>query len=199
MKNRMIKVGNVVPSLNVANISYNTEQIKQAILDHQDCSILLFPELCISGYTCADLFAHDALLEASKNALVEIASIVDQQLIVVGAALKYHNSLYNCAVYISQGKIIGVVPKIYIPTYSEFYLSPPSTKSNISSLSPNTISPPVLALSILSNPSLKEVPGLIIFNIFFNSSSCTVLIYSHLSILKYLSYCFPYSFYSYKI
>ena len=60
MKNRMIKVGNVVPSLKVANISYNTEQIKQAILDHQDCSILLFPELCISGYTCADLFSHDA-------------------------------------------------------------------------------------------------------------------------------------------
>ena len=123
MKNRMIKVGNVVPSLKVADVSYNTEQIKQAILDHQDCSILLFPELCISGYTCADLFAHDALLEASKNALVDIASIVDQQLIVVGAALKYHNSLYNCAVYISQGKIIGVVPKIYIPTYSEFYES----------------------------------------------------------------------------
>lgn len=123
MKNRMIKVGNVVPSLKVADVSYNTEQIKQAILDHQDCSILLFPELCISGYTCADLFTHDALLEASKNALVEIASIVDQQLIVVGAALKYHNSLYNCAVYISQGKIIGIVPKIYIPTYSEFYES----------------------------------------------------------------------------
>ena len=122
MKNKMIKVGNVVPSLKVADVSYNKNVIIDTIKDHQDCGVLLFPELSVCGYTCADLFENHLLLNKCEEALVEIAKH-SKSLVVVGAPLRKDNSLYNCAVFMSNGEINGVIPKINIPTYSEFYES----------------------------------------------------------------------------
>ena len=120
MKNRMIKVGNVVPSLKVADVTYNTKQILETIQNHYDCGILLFPELSVCGYTCADLFDNELLIEACQSALLEISKLT-KGLVIVGAPLRKDHCLYNCAVFMSNGEINAVIPKINIPTYSEFY------------------------------------------------------------------------------
>ncbi len=122
MKNKMIKVGNVVPSMKVADVSYNTQQIIRSIDEHQDCGLLVFPELCVCGYTCADLFGSSLLLEACEKAILEISKHT-KGLVVIGAPLRKENSLFNCAVFMSNGEINAVIPKINIPTYSEFYES----------------------------------------------------------------------------
>lgn len=126
MKNRMIKVANVVPSLKVADVSYNTQQIINAIQSNQDCGLIVFPELSITSYTCADLFQNQILLESTIYALDDIreeTETIKGVTVVVGAPLVKDNCLYNTAVYISEGRILAVVPKSYIPTYSEFYES----------------------------------------------------------------------------
>ena len=124
MNNHMIKIGTVVPRLKVADVNYNVEEIKKTLKDHQDTSILVYPELCITGYTCADLFEQSLLLSQSEQAvidLVEESVKYPQTCIVVGFPLCIDNSLYNVAGFISNGKLHGIVPKSYIPTYSEFY------------------------------------------------------------------------------
>lgn len=126
MKNRMIKVGTAVPKLKVANVSYNVNEIIQTIRKYEDCGLLVFPELCISAYTCADLFQSQFLLDQCIDGLFQItqatAEIIDMT-VVVGMPLRYENCLYNTAVFLANGKILGIVPKINIPTYSEFYES----------------------------------------------------------------------------
>lgn len=124
MKNRMIKVGAIVPRLKVADVNYNVEQIISCINETRDCGIVVFPELCLCGYTCADLFGNDILLQACENGLKTIASSTKEiqgLMVVVGLPVRYHNHLYNCAAYVSEGKVCGLVPKINIPNYSEFY------------------------------------------------------------------------------
>lgn len=118
----MIKVGTIVPNMKPADVTYNTEQIIHCIQSHTDCSLLVFPELCVSGYTCADLFQNAALLEASQKAIQTIAHAT-KQTVVIGAPLRKDNCLYNCAIFLSNGQITLVAPKSYIPTYSEFYES----------------------------------------------------------------------------
>lgn len=124
MKNRMIKVGTVVPAMKVADVDYNVAEIISTIQANTDCGVLLFPELCITGYTCADLFGNETLLQASEEGLAKIAeatSNINGVTVVVGLPVRYQNHLYNCAAFISQGCICGIVPKINLPTYSEFY------------------------------------------------------------------------------
>lgn len=126
MINHFIKVGTVVPKMKVGDIQYNVEQIKSTLQEHQDISILVYPELCITGYTCADLFNQSLLLTESLDALKDLKEETKKYpntSIVVGLPLRIDNSLYNVAAYISNGKIQGIVPKSYIPTYSEFYES----------------------------------------------------------------------------
>lgn len=126
MINHFIKVGTVVPKMKVGDVKYNVEQIKSTLQDHQDISILVYPELCITGYTCADLFNQSLLLTESLDALKDLKEETKKYpntSIVVGLPLRMDNSLYNVAAYISSGKIQGIVPKSYIPTYSEFYES----------------------------------------------------------------------------
>ena len=74
MKNRMFKTAAAVPALRVADPVYNAGQIMQIIREHADCGLIVFPELCITGYTCADLFQQDILLEQAKECLIEIAN-----------------------------------------------------------------------------------------------------------------------------
>ncbi len=126
MINHFIKVGTVVPKMKVGDVKYNVEQIKTTLYEHQDINILVYPELCITGYTCADLFNQSPLLTESLVALQDLKEETKNYpntSIVVGLPLRVDNSLYNVAAYISSGKVQGIVPKSYIPTYSEFYES----------------------------------------------------------------------------
>lgn len=124
MKNRLLKTGAAVPTLQVGNVRYNCDVIISMMNENTDCGILVFPELCITGYTCADLFNQSLLLDQAIEGLFTIAKAsgnILNQTVVVGVPLQYGNQLYNCAAFISEGRICGIVPKINIPTYSEFY------------------------------------------------------------------------------
>lgn len=124
MRNRMIKAGAAVPSLKVGDVSYNVSEIIRLIDQAKDCGLLVFPELCITGYTCADLFNQDLLLKQAEEGLKNIVSASTKRkgmTIVVGLPLRYENTLYNTAAIVSEGAIAGIVPKINIPSYSEFY------------------------------------------------------------------------------
>ena len=124
MKNQLIQVAAAVPSLKVAQVEYNTAQIISMIREHAECGVIVFPELCITGYTCADLFGSDLLLNRAEEALFEIAEATEylQGLTaVVGVPVRFENSLYNCAAVISSGEVQALIPKEFIPTYSEFY------------------------------------------------------------------------------
>ena len=124
MRNRMIKAGAAVPSLKVGDVSYNVSEIIRLIDQAKDCGLLVFPELCITGYTCADLFNQDLLLKQAEEGLKNIVSASTKRkgmTIVVGLPLRYENALYNTAAIVSEGAIAGIVPKINIPSYSEFY------------------------------------------------------------------------------
>lgn len=125
MKDGFIKVAAVTPDIEVGNTAYNTEQIIQCIelAGKEDVRLLVFPELCISGYTCNDLFLQNILLEGCLEGLEQIrsASRTHDMLIVVGLPFLFHARLYNIAAVIYQGEILGLVPKQHIPNYSEFY------------------------------------------------------------------------------
>ena len=124
MKNRYIKVGTAVPSLKVADVAYNTGRIIELMNENRDCGLLVFPELSLCGYTCADLFGHRILLEECEEALGRIAEETKHlpgMTVCIGIPAAYRNCLYNCCAYVSEGIIAGLVPKTFLPTYSEFY------------------------------------------------------------------------------
>lgn len=123
MKNNIIQVAAAVPELKVADVKYNTELMVNMIKELPDCGVIVFPELSVTGYTCADLFLSDLLLNAAADALFTIAAETagTDNLVVIGVPLRYENSLYNCAALISCGEVKAIVPKTYIPNYSEFY------------------------------------------------------------------------------
>ena len=120
-----LRVGAIVPSLEVGNVQKNTleiiEQIKKASLEQ--VQIVTTPELSLTGYTCSDLFFQDVLLEESILGLEKILESTKNLDIIsiIGLPIKIKNKLYNCAVVIQKGKILGAVPKSYLPNYNEFY------------------------------------------------------------------------------
>lgn len=120
-----VKVCAATPQIQVADIGYNTKNIISAIdesLKH-NTELIVFPELSICGYTCGDLFNQRRLLESVKEGLKAICDHTkDSQILVfVGAPIEYMGRLYNCAVAMSGGRFLGVVPKSFLPTYGEFY------------------------------------------------------------------------------
>src|SRR5215813_10017582 len=119
------RVSICVPRVKIAKPQFNVERILAMARDAcADNAILaLFPELGISGYSNEDLFHQDALLDATQEALRELlaASAGLPSLLVVGAPLRLDAKLFNCAIVIHQGRILGVVPKSYLPNYREFY------------------------------------------------------------------------------
>ena len=125
MKDGFIKVAGITPNVKVADVDYNCQEIVKSIQEaaEKDAKVMLFPELCITGYTCQDLFLQDALLEAAKCGLKTINNYSKNidGIIFVGLPLDFNGKLYNVAAAISRGKILGIVPKIYLPNYSEFY------------------------------------------------------------------------------
>ena len=125
MKDGFIKCAAATPDLKVANCSYNADKIIGLINESYTTGvkILAFPELCVTGYTCADLFLSKTLLDGAENALKAILSASAGKDIVaaVGCPLRVGGELYNCAVVLQNGKILGVVPKKFLPNYNEFY------------------------------------------------------------------------------
>lgn len=111
--------------LKVANPSYNKEEIKKAIdkAVSEDIRLLVTPELSITGYTCADLFFTKALQQSAGEALKDIVEYSKGKniAVVVGLPVAFYNSLYNCAVVLMNGGILGIVPKMHIANYNEFY------------------------------------------------------------------------------
>lgn len=120
-----VRVAASVPELKVANVEFNTKEVIKEIkaLDKEGVQIVTFPELCLTGYTCADLFSQDILITKSKEAIKEVidsTKLLDI-ISIIGAPIVCDNQLFNCSVVINKGEILGVVPKTYIPNYGEFY------------------------------------------------------------------------------
>ena len=125
MKNGFVKVAAATPDIRVADVEFNTQNIINAMEEAQKngAKILVFPELCVTGYTCSDLFDHSVLLKASRKALLEVAENTNDKdmLVFVGAPLEVNGKLYNVAAAMNQGEIIGFTTKTFLPNYGEFY------------------------------------------------------------------------------
>lgn len=125
MKDGYIKTAAITPDTKVADTIYNTEQICKKMIE---CSvngakILVFPELCITGYSCGDLFLQDLLLDKAMEGLIKIAATTKEMdaIVFVGLPVRYRGKLYNAAAAVSRGEVLGIVPKTYLPNYNEFY------------------------------------------------------------------------------
>ena len=125
MKHGFVKVAAATPDIRVADVAYNTEKIREDIAEACDngAKILVFPELCVTGYTCSDLFTHDVLLSAARKALLDLAEFTADKdvLVFVGVPLDIEGKLYNVAAALSRGKILGLTTKTFLPNYGEFY------------------------------------------------------------------------------
>ncbi len=125
MKHGFIKVAAVTPKIRVADPVYNGELIRSHIDEcvKKGAKIIVFPELCITGYTCSDLFLQELLLEEAKNQLLLIAKHCRRKdaVVFVGLPLEHKGKLYNVAAAVCHGEILGFVPKTHIPMYNEFY------------------------------------------------------------------------------
>ncbi len=124
MKFGFIKVAAAVPHVRVGDCEYNLQQTKDLLIRAAKvgAEVVVFPELGLTGYTCADLFHQTLLLEEAKQALVALVKNTAKlsTLCAVGLPLRVENALYNCAVVFQKGKILGIVPKSFIPNYAEF-------------------------------------------------------------------------------
>ena len=125
MKDGFIKVAAGTPDVQVADCEFNADKIIEMVheMEEQGAKVMVFPELCITGYTCGDLFWQETLLEEARAQLLRIAEETEEvdALIFVGLPLEYQGKLYNVAAGLSHGEILGFVPKINLPNYNEFY------------------------------------------------------------------------------
>lgn len=120
-----IRVCAIAPDVKPADVYYNLKNIEKEIINksNQDLDIILFPEMSLTGYTCADLFFQHSLLDSAKHALLMLSEFSKDfnSAISVGLPIVYESRLFNCAAFIYKGQILGIVPKTYIPNYNEFY------------------------------------------------------------------------------
>ena len=125
MRQGFIKVAALTPKVTVADTQANRKEICRLMdeAEAKGAKILVFPELCITGYTCGDLFYQQVLLREAKKELLAIAKYTQRKdyLAFVGLPLEYNGKLYNVAAAVAQGKVLGLVPKTHIPNYNEFY------------------------------------------------------------------------------
>ena len=116
-----LKVAAITPNVRVADVEFNCNEICKCIEEAagKKVKLMVFPELCITGYTCQDLFFQDRLLEATKEALLKIAKHSQgvDALIFVGLPLSVDAKLYNVAAALCNGEILGIVPKTFLPNY----------------------------------------------------------------------------------
>ncbi len=120
-----LRVASVAPELRVGDPAFNAARIAEAIdnLAIEGCAIALFPELSLTGYTCGDLFYQSTLRTAARDALALLAEATRGRptAAVVGLPLEIDGRLYNCAAFLADGKVLGVVPKTFLPTSQEYY------------------------------------------------------------------------------
>ena len=120
-----IKVASAIPVVEIASPAKNAERIIELIIqaEKQNVEVVSFPELCITGYTCADLFSSSALIQKAEEGLGKIVKATENLKVtsIVGLPVAVGNRLYNCAVVVSSGRIAAVVPKTFRPGYGEFY------------------------------------------------------------------------------
>ena len=125
MRHGFIKVAAATPDIRVADVDYNKGQIIKQMDEAAEAGakIIVFPELCITGYTCSDLFLQDILLNSAKKALVEIAEHTKNldALVFVGVPIAVGVELYNVAAALNHGNILGFTTKSFLPNYGEFY------------------------------------------------------------------------------
>ena len=125
MKYGFINVAAAVPAVRVADVDYNVQQIESlmAQAEGRGAEILVTPELCVTGYSCQDLFREQLLLDKTEDGIMQLLEFTRKldTILVVGAPVLVNGLLYNCAVVIQRGQILGVVPKTYLPNYGEFY------------------------------------------------------------------------------
>ena len=120
-----IRVSAASPKTNVCDIEFNVLNIKKCINEalNKKSKIVVFPELSITSYTCFDLFLKRTTLEKSYEGIKNILEFSKSKdiLIILGGIFEYNNSLFNSAFIIHKGRVLGITPKTYLPTYQEFY------------------------------------------------------------------------------
>ena len=125
MRDGFVKVAAGTPKIRVADCRYNAEQIFTLMREaaNQGVRVLCLPELCLTGYTCGDLFLHDTLLDGAEDGLATILEATKNldMLTALGMPVRYNGKLYNCAAVIHRGALLGLVPKTYLPSHGEFY------------------------------------------------------------------------------
>ena len=125
MKYGFVNVAAAVPVVKVADVDYNVQQIESLIAQAEGraVEVIVFPELCITGYTCQDLFKEQLLLDRAEQGIMMLLDFTRKLDIIsiVGVPVVINGLLYNCAVVIQGGTILGIVPKTYLPNYGEFY------------------------------------------------------------------------------
>ncbi len=117
------RIACAVPDVEVADVDFNICQMKKYIGEakKEKADLLVFPELGITGYTCADLFFQQTLLNAASSGIKSLLTECDNITVAAGAPLRLDDEIYNCAVIIADKKIVGIIPKTFVPNYGEFY------------------------------------------------------------------------------
>ena len=125
MKYGFIKVAAAIPSVKVADTQYNLVEIEKQVIiaEGEGVEIIVFPELSLTGYSCQDLFHQQILLDNIETSVIQLLDFTRQLdiTVIVGAPICADSVLLNCALVIQHGKLIGIVPKTYLPNYGEFY------------------------------------------------------------------------------
>src|SRR5829696_7643267 len=118
-----LRIAAVSPVVHVGDPAANADEVLARLAEHADADVVLFPELCLTGYTCEDLFRQETLLRSALESLRRVVSATAgrEQFVVVGLPLVVGNGLYNCAAAIADGRLLGLVPKQFLPNYGEFY------------------------------------------------------------------------------
>jgi len=125
MRDGFIKVAAGTPKIRVADCAYNASQIIELMRQAaaEGGKVLCLPELCVTGYTCGDLFLQDTLLDGAEAALKRIMDETAEldMLTALGLPVRFRHKLYNCAAVIQKGALLALIPKAHIPNYGEFY------------------------------------------------------------------------------
>lgn len=125
MKYGFVNVAAAVPTVKVADVEYNVQQVESLITQAEErgVEIMVLPELCITGYSCQDLFKEQLLLDHAEDGVVKLLDYTRKLnvIVIVGLPVIVNGLLYNCAAVLQGGQLLGIVPKVYLPNYGEFY------------------------------------------------------------------------------
>lgn len=167
MKFGFITVAAAIPSVKVADTEYNIKQIEDFVAqaEGRGVEIIVFPELSVTGYSCQDLFLQQLLVEQAEVAVMQLLDFSRKLdiICIVGAPVNISGSLYNCAVVIQHGVILGIIPKTYLPNYGEFYEKRWFTSSK--NLKPTDIRYAGNSVSITPGPTLFRTSDNALFGV----------------------------------